>query len=818
MDTNQGGAEAPGEKKEVEEEEEGDTEKDEEEPQQEEEERKKPVCWFGSNCFRKSKKHLSKYAHPASTGKSSTNLLATAAGAVKQILQGKRKREESKVEGQEEQEEGGSKRLKPFEGDEEPTQPDEGEEQEAFAAVEPTLIVTEDCGDDEGPTQIIEEVVEVETTQMVVETLEATKPKLTRQFSSQMHLDAFLDKMKEREEENRDGEKQKEKQKEAGADGGGEEQEADTGGEPTQLIVTSMEGDGALPSTTTAAEDAPTLLVEMEEDNAEHEKKDQEETKPVEKAPLEAPSPDLPEGYVDAWDNENIKLPCSPQNTYRRVGTRSRRLLSRWYLIHTVLSVPMRSSLDLQEAIIAYNCTEDSKYAQYWDFSALHYFFQQLATKEEFDTFFDTTLPFIIRLALRLPELFSEPTPLLAMGEDRTLVLTQEQVACLLANGFLCTFPKQGPQKKGRKGQYPSFSFHTLFMGAGERCLPNQAAKLRCVFHYFERVAHKMPTGVVSFERRVLEDEPPWGECDTGLAELIISDDGCIEDVQEECLQIDFANKMVGGGVLGYGCIQEEIRFMINTELIASLLFTARLQDNECLLITGAERYSKYTGYAKTFRYAGDYEDQTPRDELGRRRTQVIAMDALFFGSYSIGRLAQYRLENIERELNKCYVTFSTPSIPPLDTTPVATGNWGCGAFGGFHDVKAIIQLMAAAVAGRPLRYFTFGEPGLANALKEVYAFLREKRVTVSALWEVLCDVSGEVTAYLDRSQGEGEDDEEEDNTPPMSAPQLFNLLFDRFDVTPKSPNVEDGQPTAPPAKGKEKVQNDEDDEATVEL
>ena len=87
MDENHVVAEPPGEKKEIEEEE-GDTEKDEEEPQQAEEERKKPVCWFGSNCFRKSKKHLSKYAHPASTGRSSTNLLATAAGAVKQILQG----------------------------------------------------------------------------------------------------------------------------------------------------------------------------------------------------------------------------------------------------------------------------------------------------------------------------------------------------------------------------------------------------------------------------------------------------------------------------------------------------------------------------------------------------------------------------------------------------------------------------------------------------------------------------------------------------------------------------------------------------------
>jgi hypothetical protein len=92
--------------------------------------------------------------------------------------------------------------------------------------------------------------------------------------------------------------------------------------------------------------------------------------------------------------------------------------------------------------------------------------------------------------------------------------------------------------------------------------------------------------------------------------------------------------------------------------------------------------------------------------------------------------------------------------------------------------------------------------------------------VLAGALWEVLCDVSSEVTAYLDRSQGEGEDDEEEEeehNTPPMPAPQLFNLLFDRFDVTPKNPSVED-EPTVPPAKGKEKVPNDEDDEATVEL
>lgn len=52
-------------------------------------------------------------------------------------------------------------------------------------------------------------------------------------------------------------------------------------------------------------------------------------------------------------------------------------------------------------------------------------------------------------------------------------------------------------------------------------------------------------------------------------------------------LQVDFANKFVGGGVIGCGLVQEEIRFLINPELIVSRLFTEALDDNECLVITG---------------------------------------------------------------------------------------------------------------------------------------------------------------------------------------------------------------------------------------
>lgn len=51
--------------------------------------------------------------------------------------------------------------------------------------------------------------------------------------------------------------------------------------------------------------------------------------------------------------------------------------------------------------------------------------------------------------------------------------------------------------------------------------------------------------------------------------------------------QVDFANRFLGGGVLGLGAVQEEIRFCICPELIVTRLFCEALEDNECIIITG---------------------------------------------------------------------------------------------------------------------------------------------------------------------------------------------------------------------------------------
>ena len=50
---------------------------------------------------------------------------------------------------------------------------------------------------------------------------------------------------------------------------------------------------------------------------------------------------------------------------------------------------------------------------------------------------------------------------------------------------------------------------------------------------------------------------------------------------------MNFANEFLGGDVLGAGCVQEDIRFVICPEMIVSRLFTEALDDNECLIMTG---------------------------------------------------------------------------------------------------------------------------------------------------------------------------------------------------------------------------------------
>ena len=69
----------------------------------------------------------------------------------------------------------------------------------------------------------------------------------------------------------------------------------------------------------------------------------------------------------------------------------------------------------------------------------------------------------------------------------------------------------------------------------------------------------------------------------------------------------------------------------------------------------------------------------------------------------------------------------------------IASGNWGCGAFGGDPQLKSLIQLMAAAECGRQLAYFTFGDVRLRDDLADLHEFLVEREVNVAMLFDIIC-------------------------------------------------------------------------------
>ena len=63
----------------------------------------------------------------------------------------------------------------------------------------------------------------------------------------------------------------------------------------------------------------------------------------------------------------------------------------------------------------------------------------------------------------------------------------------------------------------------------------------------------------ITVGRRHIEEEDPnvaWGECQKVLTPFESPDDGSLIEDSQGCLQVDFANAYIGGGVLSMGNVQ----------------------------------------------------------------------------------------------------------------------------------------------------------------------------------------------------------------------------------------------------------------------
>jgi poly(ADP-ribose) glycohydrolase len=359
--------------------------------------------------------------------------------------------------------------------------------------------------------------------------------------------------------------------------------------------------------------------------------------------------------------------------------------------------------------------------------------------------FLDTLLPWIASKALEVERLFRDQNyqlPLLVQGTEGEVVLTRLQASCLLALAFFCTFPP------------PSDRHFQHFLLTHFLCSDSQSqrSKLLCVLAYFDRVREAEMERrrdfldlKISVERRGIEKQDPevfWGKCDRPLSQFSCEEEGLIEDAHGD-LQVDFANRYIGGGVLEMGNVQEEIRFSINPECLVSMLICEVMLDNEAILIRGAEQFAEYSGYGSGFLFTGPHTDSNPTDKRNVRCVSIVAIDAEPQG---YADQDEYDAATLVRELDKAYCGFSFV-IAGDDRgsgamRPVATGNWGCGAFGGDRELKTLQQWMAATMAGRPIKYYSFRDNSFSDRQGKIVSLLREREVTVGQLYQILVSYS----------------------------------------------------------------------------
>jgi len=474
-------------------------------------------------------------------------------------------------------------------------------------------------------------------------------------------------------------------------------------------------------------------------------------TQPGDSEPIHSDSP--PAAIAPAfWDSRAVKLPCSPHHQYFSNG----KMRSLWYLISDVLQAEISNATQLSEAISAMNPHMDQSR---WSFSGLIYYFERLLPAEDSRRFFRQTLPEMQRLALRVGELFPESVPLLETGRAGSIRFSQLQVGCLLCHAFFCTMPLRFRVNRIRHARqndpdmevlqsrgFPTANFLDLYgpqnpdyyaalhRNPHDACplLDQQAAKLSCLRHYFTTFfeTHRRPDGslnvgtTIEVIRKLTADNeyPDWGSTTHSIPEVICRNTGNIEDSPEAVVEVDFANKYPGGGVLGKGAVQEEIRFMLSPELLISCVVCEALDDHEAIEIRGATRVSRHTGYGSTFWWAGPYADPLPiAGDPPMRQSSVLVMDAVNFHSTGLRPHHQYSPEYIHRELCKAYTAFRDVRPFPGAKLTIATGNWGCGVFGGDVQLKSILQLIAAGHCKVPLLlYYTYGNQALCDALTAI--------------------------------------------------------------------------------------------------
>eukprot|EP01083_Nonionella_stella_P276462 939375_1 len=351
--------------------------------------------------------------------------------------------------------------------------------------------------------------------------------------------------------------------------------------------------------------------------------------------------------------------------------------------------------------------------------------------------FFETTLPFIKDLVIRTHEIFPDANtiqtlgPLSTYNSEKTVELSRRQCACLHANGFFRLL------REVKDTIYPKESnFGMLLSGWANRGLQSAQYFTAAVLYFQKLASRKKDDAVldqkVEFTRLSITDP----EFDNVLAsnpknllsEVFMHDEGeVIEDAPDGVLRVDFADRYPGGGFYHGLRTQEEALFAQHPEAAISMYISARLEDNEVILIRGARRFSKLGVYS------GDSRVYDHKKTFDEHEQTIAVMDALDLKHNvpAYPKDYEYTVKGKRREVLKAFLGFS---YEKFGDSGVATGQWGGAEFGGDNELKALLQLLAASYAGKSMHYYPF-DPFGPKEVADIRNAMVQKEWTAGDLW-----------------------------------------------------------------------------------
>lgn len=403
--------------------------------------------------------------------------------------------------------------------------------------------------------------------------------------------------------------------------------------------------------------------------------------------------------------------------------------LGKWKLISEILAIFINkevSDLDDLEYFMKQLYSigiENFNFYQFQQCKSLRILFND--DQRAFSYFINTLLPFLAHLAIDLLNLIKKnDLNYLVQQKNSSVAFNKLQVACLLSHMFFGTISNVN-------GTSPYLGESNNFSNILFQDNPTHIEKIKCLLNYFSQIrerylqnSNELLSQTIIFTRICDKSKRPlnfWLTSDKPLQKFIIHKSGGIEENdQGNSIQVDFANKFVGGGTLRNGSVQEEIKFITCPECIISMLLFEFFEDNEVGIISGAEEFSKYKGYSQSFEYDGPSNKPMRLNANGNLDETVLCLDALQFKDPS----DQFRKENILRELNKAYIGFqSSPK-----NLKIITGKWGCGVFKGHPQLKFLIQWLACSQCEKEMEFCSLGDRSL-QRVEQIFEKFKNKNV-----------------------------------------------------------------------------------------